>query len=142
MIILDTNLLIYAHRKAVPEHRAARSAIESACNDPRGVGIAAATVAEFFSVVTHPKASGRPSTVAEAAEFIALLESSGGARICLPRAGFHSRLLQLARDLEVSGARIFDLQIALTGTDNGATQLWTRDSRFVKVPGLELVVPF
>ena len=141
MIVLDTNILVYAHRRALPEHEPAKAAIEAACNNSRGVGIATATVVEFLSVVTHPKAAMRPSTVEESAEFIALLESTGGIRICLPHPGFHRRLAQLARDLKVSGPRLFDLQIALTGLDNGATQIWTRDSRFVKVPGLDLVNP-
>ena len=141
MIVLDTNLLVYAHRSMVPEHARAQSAIESACNHQEGAGIATSSVAEFFSVVTHAKATGRPSAVEEATEFIALLESTGGIRICLPHAGFHRRLFLLARDLGVTGPRIFDLQIALTGLDNGATQIWTRDSSFVKVPGLDLVDP-
>lgn len=141
MIVLDTNLLIYAHRSAVPEHESAKEAIEAACNEGRGAGVAISSIAEFLSVVTHPNASGRPSTVGEAAEFVALLQSTGEIEICLPRSGFHRRLMQLARDLNVQGPRVFDLQIALTGLDHGATQLWTRDRGFVKVPGLEIVNP-
>jgi len=142
MIVLDTNLLIYAHRSATPEHTAARKAIDSACNSARGAGISLPSVSEFFSVVTHPASSGRPSTAAEAGDFITALENSGGVRILLPHAGFHERLLTLARDLEIKGPRIFDLQIALTGLDNGATELWTRDQGFIKIPGLKLVNPF
>jgi hypothetical protein len=40
MIAIDTNLLIYAHRGGVPEHREARAAIEQAANSGRGWGIA------------------------------------------------------------------------------------------------------
>lgn len=58
MIFLDTNLLIYAHRSATPEHSAARSAIERASESPRGCGIALPSIAEFFSIVTHPAALG------------------------------------------------------------------------------------
>lgn len=141
MIAVDTNLLVYAHRAAVPEHAAARKAIESAVNDPRGWGIPHPVVAEFWSIVTHPAASGRPSRPAEATDFVRALLRRGGAQAWFPGPGFVERLLQLASDLAVPGPRIFDLQIALTAFDNGATELWTRDRAFVSLPGLKVIDP-
>ena len=44
-------------------------------------------------------------------------------------------------DLGVAGPRVFDLQIALTAQDNGASQIWTHDSQFIRVPGLRIVFP-
>ena len=141
MIAIDTNLLVYAHRSAVPEHARARRAIESAADDPHGWGISIASVAEFWAIVTHPAAAGRPSTPKEAADFLDSLAQEGGMQIWAPRAGFHGRLLQLAQDLKVSGARIFDLQIALTAFENDAYELWTHDAKFVRIPGLRILDP-
>ena len=59
MIAIDTNLLIYAHRCGLPEHRAARRAIQKASVDPRGWGIPFSCIAEFWSVVTHPESRRR-----------------------------------------------------------------------------------
>jgi len=142
MIILDTSLLVYAHRSSFHEHESAKSVIEAACNDPRGAGVAIPSVLEFYGLVTNHKVFARPSTMDEAAEFIAQLELTGGVTLCHPHTGFYRRLAQLARDMHVSGARLFDLQIALIGLDNGATQVWTRDAGFIKVPGLDIVRPF
>ncbi len=140
MILLDTNLLIYAHRSGVPEHRAAQRAIELACDDPRGVGIAEASVAELWSVVTHPSCPGRPARPKEVVRFLrALVE--GGIHLWDPGGGFALRLSQLAANLGISGPRIFDLRIALTGLDNGATELWTHDQNFVRPRGLKLRDP-
>ena len=61
MIALDTNLLIYAHRATMPEHSAARRAIERAVIHPQGWGIPLPCLAEFWSVVTHPAATGTPA---------------------------------------------------------------------------------
>jgi len=47
----------------------------------------------------------------------------------------------LADELEVCGARIFDLQIALIAFEEGATELWTHDRGFASVPGLRVVDP-
>jgi len=140
MIALDTNLLVYAHRQATREHRAARKAIERARRSGLGWGVADAAAVEFFAVVTHPAAAGRPSSPVEAAAFLDAL-ATAGARFWTPAQAFATRLVQLAADLRVIGPRVLDLQIALTALDNGATQLWTHDSHFARVPGLRIVNP-
>jgi predicted nucleic acid-binding protein len=38
--------------------------------------------------------------------------------------------------MKISGARVFDLQIALTALENGATELWSHDRGFAGLPGL------
>jgi toxin-antitoxin system PIN domain toxin len=141
MIAVDTNLLVYAHRAALPEHRAARRALERAIGDGGGWGITQPTVTEFWSVVTHPTASGRPSTSVEARAFLRNLVEETGGHVWLPSAGFTDRLLRAASEARVRGARIFDLQIALIAHENGARELWTHDQRFVTVSGLRVVDP-
>jgi toxin-antitoxin system PIN domain toxin len=138
MIALDTNLLVYAHRSATPEHEGARAVIERAAASS-GWGFAAPVVAEFWSVVTHPSAS-RPSRPSEARRFLSALVDAG-AEVWSPGAGFGLRLAQLAEDLGVGGNRIFDLQIALCAFEGGARELWSHDTRFVTIPGLRLVQP-
>lgn len=140
MIAVDTNLLVYAHRSATAEHRRARQAIERASRDRAGWGLSFASVSEFWAVVTHPGAGGRPSTGAEATAFVRALVDAG-AVLWLPGPGFAERLMQMADALAISGPRIFDLQIALSAFDNGAREIWTHDARFVSVPGLTVVDP-
>lgn len=139
MIAIDTNLLIYAHRSRSPEHRRARQAIERAARSPKGWGVAVPSVAEFLAVVTHPS-DARPSTVREAERFIDGLVAAG-CELWGPGTGLVAALFARAADLDVSGPRVFDLQIALAALDNGATELWTHDAQFVKVPGLRVVDP-
>jgi predicted nucleic acid-binding protein len=91
---------------------------------------------QFWSVVTHPASAGRPSTAAEPSRFLASLIREGGAHLWLPGPGFGERLLQAATTFDVRGPRIFDLQIALTALEHGATEIWTHDRRFLAVPGV------
>jgi hypothetical protein len=100
MIALDTNLLIYAHRSAVPEHRTAMRAIERAAANPTGWCIAFPCVAEFWAVVTHPASSGRPSRPREAQAFLDRLVDAG-TKILYPRNGAIARLCKLAVQLDV-----------------------------------------
>lgn len=141
MIAIDTNLLVYAHRAGLPEHRAAGRAIERARREARGWGIALPCIAEFWSVVTHPASSGGPSTAQQAHDFLAALIVEAEAAVWLPREHFWDRLARLAADLRVQGPRIFDLQIALTAFENGASELWTHDAAFASIPGLRVYDP-
>jgi predicted nucleic acid-binding protein len=140
MIGIDTNLLVYGHRAATPEHRAAVRALERASRDPRGWGVALPSIAEFWSVVTHPACGGGPSTARQAHGFLTALVEAG-AIIWTPGEDFWRRLTRLAADLGVQGARIFDLQIALAARDNGATEIWTHDAGFVSIRGLRIEDP-
>jgi toxin-antitoxin system PIN domain toxin len=140
VIAVDTNILVYAHRTALAEHRPARRAVERAA-DTGGWGISLPIVTEFWSVVTHRAASGRPSTPAEARAFLEALFESGGAQLWLPASGFGERCLHVAADMGIKGPRIFDLQIALIAYENGARELWTHDRSFVTVSGLRVVDP-
>jgi len=139
MIAIDTNLLVYAHRSSMPQHRAAREAIEEALEEAVGCGIAAPSVAEFWAVVTH-SATDRPSKPEEALGFLAAL-GDGGVEIWPMTGDAATRMPRIARDLGVRGVRIFDLQIALTALDAGATEIWTHDRNFVTVPGLKVRDP-
>lgn len=140
MIVADTNILVYAHRAALPEHRSARAALERASRSPGGWGITLASALEFWSVVTHPAASGRPSTGDEARAFIGALVGAG-ARLLPSGPGTGQRILDLAARMGIAGPRIFDLHVALTALEHGATELWSHDRAFVSLPGLKLVDP-
>lgn len=141
MIAIDTNLLVYAHRAALPEHRAARRALERVAGEGDGWGIAQPVLAEFWSVVTHPASAGRPSTAAEAKAFLQTLIQDGGGHVWLPSPGFDARLLEAATDANVKGPRIFDLQIALLALEHGAREIWTHDRQFLAAPGLRIIDP-
>ena len=141
MIALDTNLLVYAHHPDSPEHGATRRAIETLVAEEEGCwGVALPTIAEFWTVVTHPKLKAQRSSVEQARRFLTALIDAG-ARIYEPGDRFGERLTGAAVDLGVQGPRIFDLQIALTAFDNGVTRIWTHDERFVAMPGQRVYNP-
>ncbi len=140
MIALDTNILVYAHRAGVSEHRAAKRSIEELAGSAGGWGIPFPCVAEFWAVVTHPSSIGRPSRPREARQFLDNMVA-GGAKILYPRTGAMERLLELAVRLDVQGARIFDLQIGLICQDSGVREIWSHDRNFVTVPGLVMSDP-
>ncbi len=141
MIAIDTNLLVYAHREGAPEHDAARAAIVEALGDPRGWGICAPTIAEFWSIVTHPGIPGGPSSARVVTQFFHYLITEGGGSLWTPGPGFGQRLMRWAALLKVRGRRIFDLQIALIAFEHGAREIWTHDRNFTTVPRVKTYDP-
>jgi predicted nucleic acid-binding protein len=141
VIAVDTNLLVYAHRAGCPEHEAARRAIEDAASHESGLCIPSACVFEFWSVVTHPSSIGGGSSPASARGFIEALIETAGATILPPPPTLVARCLQIAEQLDVSGPRIFDLQIGLVALDAGVTEIWTHDAGFIGIPGLKIWDP-
>jgi len=136
VIAVDTNLLVYAHRAGCPEHEQARRALEEAASQGEEWGIPASCVFEFWSVVTHPASAGGPSKPSVARRFIHALMETAGAVILPPPAALVPRCLQLAEQMDLSGPRIFDLQISLTALEAGVSEIWTHDAGFVGLPGL------
>lgn len=141
MIAVDTNLLVYAHRSAYPEHKATVCALEDLFQRPEGWGIPLSCLSEFWSLVTHPKMGSRPSSPVEAEDFLSCMLTDGEGMIFSPGIEFAFRLMQMARDLKITGTKMFDLQIVLTAVDNGVKELWTHDKAFLKIPGLRINDP-
>jgi toxin-antitoxin system PIN domain toxin len=141
VIALDTNILVYAHRAGADEHDRARKAVLTALEDPRGWGICLPSISEFWSIVTHPKMAGGPSTPNVVTQFFHYLITEGHGEIWTPGPGFGQRLMRWATALKVRGKRIFDLQIAIIALEHGAREIWTHDRNFATVPGVKLRDP-
>ena len=66
MIAIDTNLLVFAHIPQSPFHRRAASLLAGLVASGSPWAIPAHCLAEFFSVVTHPKIYKPASTYKQA----------------------------------------------------------------------------
>jgi toxin-antitoxin system PIN domain toxin len=141
MIALDTNVLVYAHREGAPEHARARVAVLAALDSSDGWGICLPTVSEFWSIVTHPKMPGGPSSPSVAARFFHSLITDGHGNIWSPGPGFGQRLMGWAVELGIRGKRMFDLQIAVIALEYGVREIWTHDRTFQSVPGVKVRDP-
>ena len=141
MIALDTNILIYAHREGSSEHHRAVKAVLAALEDGRGWGICLPTVVEFWSIVTHPKIPGGPSSPAIVNNFFHYLLTEGYGNIWTPGTGFGQRLMRWAASLKVRGKRIFDLQISVIAYEHGAQEIWTHDHGFATIPPVKVRDP-
>ena len=69
MILMDMNILVYAHRSDAPNHKAMREWLETIVNGDQAYGISDLVLSGFLRIVTHPSVFSPPSTMDAALAF-------------------------------------------------------------------------
>ncbi len=145
MVAVDTNVLVYAHRREPPEHAAALELVRSLAEGSEPWAIAWPSIYEFFSVVTNPKIWKRAvSSPTEAwSQIEAWLDAPGLSLLSEPEPeSFVTVLAGVARRPRVRGPIIHDARIAAICIAHGVEKLLTRDRDFSLFPELVVADPF
>jgi len=66
MILIDANLLIYAHVRDMPQHNAAHEWLDRSLTEMPRVGLAWSSLLAFVRLTSNPRIFDRPLTIAEA----------------------------------------------------------------------------
>ena len=142
MLAVDTNILVYAHRREAPEHRAAAAVVQALAEGDRSWAIPWPCVYEFFSVVTSPRiwrdsASSPRQAWAQVEAWMGspVLQLLGETQ---DFAALLARFLTLPR---VRGPIVHDARVAALCVAHGAEALLTRDRDFSLFSGLRTVDP-
>lgn len=137
MIAIDTNILVYAHRKDSPFHKTAHRLISDLAEDDVEWCIAWPCLYEFYAVVTNLRIfkdhnATPPSAAVEqisawlqAPTLLTLSESEETWDI----------VKRIVAKVDVSGAKIHDARIFAVYESHGAKLLWTADRDFSKFGG-------
>lgn len=136
MIAVDTNILVYAHRRESPHHDAARAALAELARSGRAWAIPWPCVHEFVAVVTHPRIYRTPTPGAEAIAAISAVAQASRARMIGESAGHLLTLDRLVRGANTAGPKIHDARIAAICLDHGVEELLTADRDFSSFPQL------
>ncbi len=136
MIAVDTNILVYAHRRDSDWHEQAADLIMELAEGVNQWAVPWPSVHEFFAIVTHPKIYGPPSTVKQAiAQVDAWLDSTS--LVLLGESSEHwTTLKELVSKGKVRGPLVHDARIAALCMDHGVTELLTADRDFSRFPTL------
>jgi toxin-antitoxin system PIN domain toxin len=76
MILMDVNVLVYAHREDIKDHLTYRAWLESVINSNIAYGFSELVLSGFLRVVTHPKVFEQPSSLHSALQFAEQIRSS------------------------------------------------------------------
>lgn len=141
MIAVDTNLLVYAHRRDSEWHDLAAEVLRKLAEGRGAWAIPWPCVHEFLAIVTHPRIY-EPATRTEAAldQVGAWLESPT-LRLLSEAPGYAERLADVLVSSRVVGARVHDARVATLCLHHGVRELWSADRDFSRFASLTVRNP-
>jgi uncharacterized protein len=141
VIAVDTNLLVYAHRRDAEWHAAAFEALKQLAASPAAWALPWPCIHEFLAVVTHPRIFQPPTPLAAALEQVkAWLESPSV--VLLAESDDHFEILaSMLVKGRVSGPRVHDARVAALCLEHGVQELWSADRDFSRFSELTVRNP-
>ena len=137
MIAVDTNILVYAHRRDSEWHEPAARAVKDLSESSAPWAIAWPCVYEFYAIVTHPKIYSPPSTPDEARNQLdAWIESPSLVLLAEGRGFWQKRLSDLLEAARLAGPKVHDARTAALCLDGGVRELLSADRDFSRFPDL------
>ena len=137
MIAVDTNLLVYAHRRESRHHLAASSLVRGLAEGTEAWAIPWPCCYEFLSVVTNPRIWKDTATSPDQAwRQLAAWAASPTVRLIKETDDFPEVLERFVRRPRVIGGVVHDARIAAICLAHGVEALLTRDRDFSLFPEL------
>ena len=137
MIAVDTNLLVYAHRRESRHHAEAASILRALAGGDTPWAIPWPCCYEFLSVVTNPRIwRDDPTSQEQAWAQLAAWLASPSLRLIGETDGFAEILERFVVRPRVLGGVVHDARIAAICVAHGAEALLTRDRDFALFPEL------
>lgn len=131
MLAVDTNILVYAHRREASEHAAAAKAVRTLAEGSRSWAVPWPCVYEFFSVVTNPRIWAQSaSTPKQAWAQLEAWLASPPLRLLGETEQFAVLLARFVTLPRVRGGVVHDARIAALCVAHGVEALLTRDRDF------------
>ena len=141
MIAVDTNLLVYAHRKDSPFHATANRVITALAEGRSAWAIPWSCLHEFHGIVTHPRIYSPPSTVDQAIAQAEAWMGSPTLQLLAENDLYWTELRALVKKAKVAGGLIHDARIAALCLSHGVHELWSADRDFSRFPSLRVSNP-
>jgi uncharacterized protein len=131
MLAVDTNILVYAHRREAAEHAAASTVVRSLAEGAQPWAVPWPCLYEFFSVVTNPKIwRDAASTPSQAWAQIDAWLGSPSLRLLAETPEFGRVLARFLDRPRVRGGIVHDARVAALCVAHGIEALLTRDRDF------------
>jgi uncharacterized protein len=141
MILLDVNVLVYAHREDAPRHAEYRRWLETALAGPEPCGLSELVLSGCLRVLTHPRVFSPPTPLDVATRYVQRVRAAGNVHIVTPGARHWNIFLDLCRHVQARGNAIPDAYHAALAIESGCEWI-TADSGFGRFPGLRWRRPF
>jgi toxin-antitoxin system PIN domain toxin len=142
VLLVDTNILVYAADADSPWHARSRDWLERQRARPDAWYTTWPILYEFLRVATHPRVMRQPWSAPGAWAFVAALLGSPGLGVLVPTERHGNLAAQVIAELPwLAGNLLHDAHTAILMREHGIRRICTRDMDFHRFPFLEVVDP-
>jgi toxin-antitoxin system PIN domain toxin len=135
MILLDVNVLVYAHRHDAPDHAKYREWLAEALNSGSACGLSDLVLASVVRIVSHPRIFPDPTPISIALEYVNQLRQHDGCVLVSPGEHHWQIFTRLCKAAGAKGNLVSDAFFAALAMESGAEWV-TADRDYARFPGL------
>jgi toxin-antitoxin system PIN domain toxin len=135
MMLMDTNVLVNAHRRDAERHEEYRTWLLDVVNGPESYAVSDFALTGMMRIVTNPRIYKTPATPGEALSFAELIREQPQAVVVAPGARFWSVFTELCDKVGARAKLVPDTYLAALAMEN-ACEFVTDDRDFARFPGL------
>jgi uncharacterized protein len=135
MMLLDANVLIYAFRRDLPQHKSYSPWLGNLVNGDQAFGVPDLVLSGFLRIVTHPRVFSRPSSIEEGLQFVDAVRGSPAFLALAPGPRHWDIFVRLCRSAAVRGNLVPDAYLAALAIEAGCEWI-TTDRDYSRFPGL------
>lgn len=135
MILLDVNVLLYAHREDAPDHPAFRDWLASMLGSEAAYGFSDLILSSFIRVATHPRVFDPPTPMKHALAFAEAIRERPNAVQIAPGPRHWQIFTRLCGVSGVKGNLVPDAYLAALAVESGSEWI-TTDRDYARFPGL------
>jgi hypothetical protein len=142
VLVVDTNVLVYAADADSPFHASCHEWLERQRHRPDAWYTTWPILYEFLRVTTHPRVMRQPWSATAAWEFVAALLAAPGLGILVASQRHAEVAAQVLTELPyLVGNVVHDAHTAILMREHGIRQVCTRDTDFHRFPFVEVLDP-
>jgi toxin-antitoxin system PIN domain toxin len=135
MVLIDVNVLVYAHRRDSLNHIAYRRWLEECISSDQAYGMSDLVLSGFLRIVTHPRIFKLPTGWEDALRFAAEVRSQPNCVVVTPGTRHWEIFTRLCRAAGVKGNLVSDAFLAALAIESGSEWI-TTDRDYSRFQGL------
>jgi toxin-antitoxin system PIN domain toxin len=141
VIAVDTNILVYAHRRDSEFFQDATAAIRRLAESQEHWAIPWPCIHEFLAIVTHPRIFQPPSPLETAIAQVEIWLESPVLRLIGESGAYWPTFVEILAQGKIVGPKVHDARIAAVCRSHGIGELWSADRDFSRMRGVKVINP-
>ena len=141
MILIDVNVLVYAHREECERHEEFRHWLEDLWTQQSSYGVCDTVLSGCLRVLTHPRVFNPPTPLKQALAFINQVRGQENAVVISPGSRHWEIFTSLCKHSDARGNLVPDAYLAALAIESGSEWI-TTDRDYSRFPGLSWRHPF